>query len=293
MNNKVYIGLIVLLGLLCAYLGYKVSSKQTEIIEKTTEVDDLTTDRARVQLELEKMKFSYDTLITDNEQLSAEMFAQKEQIETLLKRVKNTNYDLYKVKKEAETLRGIMKGYVYQIDSLNVLSRAQAEEISGLRTDLGNEREKRNALNSEKEQLEGKLEVGAILAAGDISSKAVRLKSSGKQVETDRASKAELIKTCFSLRKNLISPSEDKFLYLRIQAPDGTILNPNGSEASRIFDGQLGPYSIRRVVNYSKEEMDVCVFYNVPNPEYMAKGDYTIYIYEQEHKIGQTSLSLR
>jgi hypothetical protein len=35
------------------------------------------------------------------------------------------------------------------------------------------------------------------------------------------------------------------------------------------------------------------VFYNVPNPEYMAKGDYTIYIYEQEHKIGQTSLSLR
>ncbi len=58
MNNKVYITLIVLLGLLCAYLGYKVSSKQTEIIEKTTEVEGLTTDRARVQLELEKMKFT-------------------------------------------------------------------------------------------------------------------------------------------------------------------------------------------------------------------------------------------
>lgn len=293
MNNKVYISLIVLLGLLCAYLGYKVSSKQTEIVKKITEVEDITADRERVQLELEKMKFSYDTLRTDNEQLSAEMFAQKEQIESLLKRVKNTDYDLYKIRKEAETLRGIMKGYVYQIDSLNVLSRAQAEEISGLKTDLGKERDKRSALNSEKEALEGKLEAGAILTAGDISSSAVRLKSSGKQVETDRASKAELIKTCFSLRKNLISPSEDKFLYLRIQAPDGTILNPNGSEVSRIFDGKLSPYSIRRVVNYAKEEMDVCVFYNVPNAGSMAKGNYTVYIYEQEHKIGQTSLSLR
>lgn len=293
MNNKVYIGLIVLLGLLCAYLGYKVSSKQTEIVKKITEVEDITADRERVQLELEKMKFSYDTLRTDNEQLSAEMFAQKEQIESLLKRVKNTDYDLYKIRKEAETLRGIMKGYVYQIDSLNVLSRAQAEEISGLKTDLGKERDKRSALNSEKEALEGKLEAGAILAAGDISSSAVRLKSSGKQVETDRASKAELIKTCFSLRKNLISPSEDKFLYLRIQAPGGTILNPNGSEVSRIFDGKLSPYSIRRVVNYAKEEMDVCVFYNVPSVGSMAKGNYTVYIYEQEHKIGQTSFSLR
>ena len=293
MNNKVYIGLIVLLGLLCAYLGYKVSSKQTEIVKKITEVEDITADRERVQLELEKMKFSYDTLRTDNEQLSAEMFAQKEQIESLLKRVKNTDYDLYKIRKEAETLRGIMKGYVYQIDSLNVLSRAQAEEISGLKTDLGKERDKRSALNSEKEALEGKLEAGAILAAGDISSSAVRLKSSGKQVETDRASKAELIKTCFSLRKNLISPSEEKFLYLRIQAPSGTILNPNGSEVSRIFDGKLSPYSIRRVVNYAKEEMDVCVFYNVPSVGSMAKGNYTVYIYEQEHKIGQTSFSLR
>ena len=293
MNNKVYIGLIVLLGLLCAYLGYKVSSKQTEIVKKITEVEDITADRERVQLELEKMKFSYDTLRTDNEQLSAEMFAQKEQIESLLKRVKNTDYDLYKIRKEAETLRGIMKGYVYQIDSLNVLSRAQAEEISGLKTDLGKERDKRSALNSEKEALEGKLEAGAILAAGDISSSAVRLKSSGKQVETDRASKAELIKTCFSLRKNLISPSEEKFLYLRIQAPSGTILNPNGSEVSRVFDGKLSPYSIRRVVNYAKEEMDVCVFYNVPSVGSMAKGNYTVYIYEQEHKIGQTSFSLR
>ncbi len=292
MNNKVYIALIVLLGILCAFLGWKVSAKQTEIVEKTTEVADVSADRERVQLELEKMKFSYDTLRTDNEMLTAEMISQKEQIDGLLQKVKNRDYDVYKIKKEAETLRGIMKGYVYQIDSLNQLSRAQADEISGLRTDLGNERVKRDKLTSQKEELEGKLEAGAILAAGDISSNAIRLKSSGKQVETERASKAELIKTCFSLRKNLISPPGDKFIYLRIQAPNGTIMNPSGSEASRMFDGELGSYSIRRVVNYANEEMDVCVFYNIPNSSTLKKGDYTIYIYEQEHKIGQTSLSL-
>ncbi len=293
MNNKVYIAIIALLGILSLYLGYQVSQKKTEVIEKTQEVADVSADRERVQLELEKMKFSYDTLRTDNELLSAEMLAQQTQIEDLLKKVKNRDYDIYKIKKEAETLRGIMKGYVYQIDSLNQLNRAQAEEITGLRTDLGRERAKRDALASDYEALEGKLEAGAVLAAGDISSTAIRLKNSGKQVDTDRASKAELIKTCFSLRKNLISPAGDKYLYLRIQAPDGSILNPGGSEASRMFEGELGAYSIRRVVNYNNEELDVCVFYTISNAGSLKSGNYTISIYEQEHKIGQTSLSLR
>jgi len=293
MNNKIYIALIVLLLGLCAFLGYKVSEKHEIIVDKDNTNLELTAERERVQLDLEKMKFSYDTLRTDNEMLSSEMIAQQTQIEELLKKVKNRDYNLYKIKKEAETLRGIMKGYVYKIDSLNVINAAQAEQISGLQTDLGDERRRRNELASEKEQLEGKLEAGAILAAGDISASAIRLKSSGKQVDTDRASKAEMIKTCFSLRKNNLSPAGDKNLYLRILDPSGKVLKSISGEASRVFGSQLAEYSIRREVNYNNEETDVCVFYTVASPGSLPKGDYSVLIYEQEHKIGQSSFSLR
>ncbi len=293
MNNKVYIGIIALLGLLCVVLGYQVSKKGKEVIQKEGQVEQMSEDRDRVQLELEKMKFSYDTLRTDNEMLSAELFAQKEQVESLLKKVKNRDYDLYKIRKEAETLRGIMKGYVHTIDSLNQLNLAQAEEISGLRTDLGKVTSAKRNLQQNYEALEGKLEEGAVLQAGNVAGSAIRIKNTGKQVETDRASKVEMIKTCFTLRKNSLSPAGDKNLYLRVIAPDGSVLQSNSGQASRVFDGELANYSIRRVVNYNNEETDVCVFYTVTNPDSMAKGTYTIYVYEQEHKIGQTSLSLR
>jgi len=293
MNNKVSIGIIIILGLLCAFLGYKVSQKSEIIAQRDTQVEEISEDRGRIELELEKMKFSYDTLRTDNEMLSQELLAQREQVESLLKKVKNKDYDLYKIKKEAETLRDIMKGYVYTIDSLNTLNLAQQEQISGLKTDLGRVQNQKNQLKDQYQELEGKLETGAILQAGDVSSMAIRLKNSGKQVDTDRASKTEMIKTCFTLRKNTLSPAGDKNLYLRIIAPNGSVLPSVSGEASRQFEGALQNYSIRRVVDYNNEETDVCVFYTVVNPDALAKGNYTIIIYEQEHKIGQTSLSLR
>lgn len=293
MNNKVSLGIIIILGLLCAFLGYKVSQKTDIIADRDTQVEEISEDRGRIELELEKMKFSYDTLRTDNEMLSQELLAQREQVESLLKKVKNKDYDLYKIKKEAETLRGIMKGYVYTIDSLNTLSIEQRAQISGLKTDLGRVQDQKNKLKDQYSELEGKLEKGAVLQAAGVSSTAIRLKNSGKQTDTDRASKAEMIKTCFTLIKNPLSPAGDKNLYLRIVAPNGSVLPSVSGEASRTFEGALANYSIRRVVNYNNEETDVCVFYTVINPDAMAKGDYTIYIYEQEHKIGQTSLSLR
>ncbi|MFK7758215.1 MAG: hypothetical protein AB8B53_14895 [Flavobacteriales bacterium] len=293
MNNKVSIGIIIILGLLCAFLGYKVSQKSDIIADRDTQVEEISEDRGRIELELEKMKFSYDTLRTDNEVLSQELLAQREQVESLLKKVKNKDYDLYKIKKEAETLRDIMKGYVYTIDSLNTLNIAQREEISGLRTDLGRVQNQKNQLKNQYEELEGKLEAGAVLQASGVSSTAIRLKNSGKQVDTDRASKTEMIKTCFTLTKNPLSPAGNKNLYLRIVAPNGSVLPSVSGEASRLFEGELQNYSIRREVNYNNEETDVCVFYTVINPEAIPKGNYTVIIYEQEHKIGQTSLSLR
>ena len=42
-----------------------------------------------------------------------------EKVEKLDKKSKKDWRQIYKLKKEAETLRGIMKGYIHTIDSLN------------------------------------------------------------------------------------------------------------------------------------------------------------------------------
>jgi len=96
MNNKVLIALIVILGILCAFLGYKVSQKKETIQTQVQEIQLLDEDRDRVKLELEKMAFSYDTLMVDNQALSSELVAERTKIEGLLKKVKDKDYSLYK-----------------------------------------------------------------------------------------------------------------------------------------------------------------------------------------------------
>jgi len=293
MNNKVLIALIVILGLLCAFLGYKVSQKTEVIDTKDTEIQLLDEDRDRVKLELEKMAFSYDTLMVDNQALSAELIAQREKVEGLLKKVKNSDYSLYKIRKEAETLRGIMKGYVVTIDSLNTLNEEQRGQIESLTTDYTRVTQEKSSLEEEKAQLVGKIEQGSVLQAGGVSSLGIRVKNSGKQVETDRASRTEMIKTCFTIRKNLIATAGDKELFIRIIAPDASVLPSTTDGGQSTFDGQLGAYSIKRGINYTNSETDICIFYKASNPGSLKKGDYKVLIYEGENKIGQTTLALK
>jgi len=102
-----------------------------------------------------------------------------------------------------------------------------------------------------------------------------------------------MIKTCLVLRKNSIAEAGDKNLYLRIFGPDGKVLPSTSGGGSATFDGSPGKYSISRQVDYRNEELDMCVFYKVANPGDLAKGNYTVMIYEEGKKIGQTTLALR
>ncbi len=293
MNNKVLIALIVLLGILCAYLGYKISEKSDDLEGKETEIQFLDEDRDRVKLELEKMAFSYDTLMVDNQALSSELIAEREKVEGLLKKINNKDYSIYKIRKEAETLRGIMKGYVVTIDSLNTLNQEQQVKIDGLTEKITQVSNQKTTLEQEKAQLQGKIEQGSVLQAGNVSSQGIRIKNSGKQVDTDRASKTEMIKTCFTIRKNLIAAAGDKILYIRILDPDAKVLPSTTDSGQGTFDGQAGAYSIQRGIDYTNSETDICIFYKTNTPGSLPKGDYKVLIYEGENKIGQTTLALK
>ncbi len=117
MNNKVYIGVIAVLLLACAYLGYNLYKTGEEVVQKTEENEGLEMERQQLELDLQKMSFSYDTLKTENSYMMAEMAAQRTEIEDLLKKVKDKSWSVSKLKKEAGTLRSIMKGYIVTIDS--------------------------------------------------------------------------------------------------------------------------------------------------------------------------------
>ncbi len=292
MNNKVYIGVIAVLLLACAYLGYNLSKTGEEVVQKTEENEGLEMERQQLELDLQKMSFSYDTLKTENSYMMAEMAAQRTEIEDLLKKVKDKNWSVSKLKKEAGTLRSIMKGYIVTIDSLNQLNQNLMAENTELTQRVNTVEGENTDLLQRQENMEGLIATGKVLQTTSLAATAIRLTSGGNQRETSRAGKTEMIKACFTLMENPIAKPGEKNLYMRIVAPNGTILpNKDGVASIELKEEGVQNYSVSRTIDYNNQRMDVCVFYTVQGE--LEKGDYKMFIYEDGSKVGTIDLGLK
>lgn len=240
---------------------------------------------------LERTLNSYDSLQTENDTIKQELELQKQKVQELIEKVKRGDYSLAKAKKEAETLRAIMKGYIAQIDSLNRANQELTAEKQQLTQELGEEKAQKQALATEKAALEGKVAKGAVLHTTSITAGALFVRSSGKQVDTDRAKKAEMIKCCFTLGENKVTDPGDKTIYMRVISPDGKVL-PTADGANRFrFNGVEGEYSAKRDVNYQNQPLDACVFWT--GGEELRTGQYIVEIYEAGSLVSKASFTLK
>lgn len=274
---------VVLLWMLMAR-GNEVEQKQQELATMTTQKDDVTAM-------LESMLNSYDTLKTENEEIKTEMELQKQQIEELLDKVKRGNYDLAKAKKEASTLREIMKGYIYTIDTLNQRNQQLTAEKLQLTQELGEEKAQKEALATEKEALQGKVAKGAVLHTTAITAGALFVRNNGKQVDTERANKAEMVKCCFTIGENKVTDAGDKTIHMRVIAPDGKVLPTSEGGGRFQFNGMEGEYSAKREVNYQNQPVDACIFWT--GGEELRSGQYIVEIYEGGALVSKATFNLK
>jgi hypothetical protein len=275
---------IVVLAVICLFLGIQLFVGGEKFKDLSGDYGRLEMDKEQVVFDLEKMRFSYDTLNVENSMMLAEISAQRDKIDGLITSVKNGNWELGKAKKEAATLRVIMKGYIVTIDSINQLNQALTEENTAMRDRVKEVQGRNEKLEERQENMEEIIEVGRILQCTEINVVGIRVLSSGRQRETTRADRVEMIKVCFTLLENKISEPGNKVLNLRITDLEGTVLLSNDD----------GPYSATRNIDYSNDRLDACVFYSV-NLETSAliSGEYTVEILEQETPIGSSILILR
>ncbi|MFZ1687155.1 MAG: hypothetical protein WAU70_07025 [Flavobacteriales bacterium] len=290
-SNNALLALVVLLIISNLATLYFLNKGSNQVEQQQQQIADISSDKDNVTKLLEDMLVQYDTLSTENEQLTAEMAAQKQQIEDLVKKVKDGTYSLSKAKKEAETLRKIMKGYVATIDSLNQANLALSADKANLTNELGVVSGEKAALEEKSRTQEERISRGAVLHTTAISAGALFLRNSGKQVDTERASKAEMVKCCFTLGVNTITDAGAKTLYMRIISPDGSILPTTDANNRFEFNGVQGEYSAKREVDYANAPVDVCVFWTATGA--MKTGQYNVEIYENKALVSKTSFDLK
>ena len=118
------------------------------------------------------------------------------------------------------------------------------------------------------------------LSVSNFVLKGFKVRSSGKEVETDKASRIDRLKINFDITENKIAESGNKELYIVAKNTDGTLLKfadkPTGNFIS---NGNRITYSDKIFVNYIKGRAQAPEI--TWDSEDFKKGDYVLEIYER------------
>ena len=290
-NKGIVYGLIAAIVLLVAYIAYQHFNTQKVIEEKV----NIGIEKNELLNDLNEIQSQYDTLYTDNPELQAEMEGQQLKIDSMLVAIKKHKGDVWTIRqlrKETESLRSIMKGYLVTIDSLNTLNIELEAENLEIKGELTQEKKKTKNLEKKSDDLSKIVTKGGQLQALNMWAGTIKIRSNGNQVDTDRASKAQKVKSCFTLSENSIAKSGDKNLYFRVISPEGSVLTDNNSSGETFdYDGVKGIYTMIRKVDYQNKAMDVCIYWDIPKP--LTPGFYLVEVYADKALIGRTSFDLK
>jgi hypothetical protein len=277
------------------FLFYLFDKEQKRANEQVEIVKTVYIERDNIKSDLLKLKDEYAALQTTDAAMQAEIESQKARIEELLKEAEKHKGDAYyiaKLKKETDTLREIMKGYVHTIDSLNTLNQKLVVEKKEITTQLDKEKDKTKQLNVEKKDLQETITKGSVLTCNSITAMGINLKSGGKkQVPTNKAKRADLIKVSFNLGENKIAKEGPKNVFVRIITPDGKEMAKGYDDNYRfIFNNSSGYYAGKTEINYANTEIGVTTVCEGSSP--LVPGKYMIEITADGVVIGQTTLNL-
>ncbi|MFI3286996.1 MAG: hypothetical protein R3Y61_00810 [Rikenellaceae bacterium] len=279
------IAIIILLLVLAAvsFLYWKsVQQDAADLRAMQADRDTIANQYGRLIVEMDDLQFENDTL-------NADLEAQRFRADSLMDRMKterNISYSkIKKYEKELGTLRTTMQGFVRQIDSLNQLNKKLTGENLAFRREISDLRTTTEAAKETAEELNNKIQRGAVIKARDITLRAVNKR--GKDVS--RAKTAEQLVTTFILAANELSVPGERTVYVRIISPDGYDLAESQSSLFE-FEGSPIPYTASRVVDYQGEDLAVSVYYK---GEGLTAGQYTVHVYMDSYMVGSNVIILK
>lgn len=123
----------------------------------------------------------------------------------------------------------------------------------------------------------------------NLRTQAIKVRSSGKQVDTDKARRADQLKVCFAIAANEIAKSGNKTYYVQIIDSKNNVL---GDKKIQNFGEMTLTYSFITTVAYDNKAVDVCEFLDGKGKDF-EKGTYFVNIFDQSELVSKTSFSLR
>jgi hypothetical protein len=254
--------------------------------------------RVELQAELDSLMYEHEMIKEEYGTLSDSLFVKDSIIQANAQEIRkllDTQWEYYKVKRKLELLQRVSQGYVRQMDSLYVVNKALTEENTVIRQDLQEARGEIEEMSRNNEALTEMVGQASILQVYNMSAEGIRDRGSGKEKETDKASRVDKIKVCFTIGENKVVESGTKEIYVRIARPDKLILTKDRSdEYTFMYQGEKIQYSIKKLIDYQNLSMNLCLYWEKSYAQKdVMKGAYHVEVFYQDEVIGHTQFVLK
>jgi myosin heavy subunit len=284
---KAVIGLLALLLIISLVYIFKLTSDA-----KTLETTITTTksEKEDVMKDLAALKATYDDAIAENTAMSDELIAERDKVVKLmaeLKATKGDNASLQKYKSQYKALEVKMKGLMQEVEVLKAQNQDLTTHLDSTKVVLEDSKKYNQVLVGQNEELAKTVEKGSKLTITNLKTASYKVRSSGKQIATDKASRTDMLKISFTVAENKIAKSGDKTYYVQVIDAKNNVL---GDKATISFGDTSLTYSFTTTVKYENKTVEVSE--QLPGKDF-EKGTYFVNVFDKGELVSKSSFSLR
>jgi len=286
-NLKAIIAILAVLLVGSLVYIFKMTS-DAKALEGT--IQTVTTEKASVMKDLEELKATYDAAIAENTSMSDELIAEREKVVNLMADLKKSKGDaasMAKYKSQYFALENKMKTLVAENDQLKKDNATLTVQRDSTVMVLGEAKKYNEVLVGQNEELSKTVEKASKLTISNLQTAAYKLRSSGKQVSTEKARKADILKISFTISENAVAKAGERTYYVQVIDAKNNVL---GEKKTESFGDQTLTYSFVSNINY--EGKPVQVTQDLPGSNF-EKGTYFVNVFDKGELVSKSSFSLR
>ena len=281
---KIIIGILAVLLIGSLVYTYKISSDATQV---QTELKTTMTEKESVMKDLQQLKTTYDAAIGENTSMSDELIKERDKVVNLMNDVSKSKGDASKFRSQYQKLQSNMKVLIAENESLKKENVTLTTQRDSTVVVLGESKKYNEVLVGQNEELSKTVEKGSKLSVLNMQTAAYKIKGSGKQIATDKAGRADVLKISFTIAENQIAKSGDKEYYVQVIDSKNNVL---GDKQTVNFDDKTLTYSFISKVKYENKSVNVSE--DLPGKDF-AKGTYFVNVFDRNELVTKTSFVLK
>ena len=284
---KVIVAILAILLVGSLVYIFKMTS-DADVVQ--TELKATLTEKESVMKDLEELKSTYDAAIAENTSMSDELIQERDKVVNLMSDLKKSKGDVASMSRyraQFIALQGNMKALMAENEGLKKQNTTLTTQRDSTAVVLGESKKYNEALVGQNEELAKAVEIGSKLTVLNTRGSAFKLRSSGKQIETDKASRADVLRVSFTVAENQIAKSGEKTYFVQVIDSKNNVL---GDKKTENFGDNILTYSFLTNVNYENKTIQVSE--DLKGKDF-AKGTYFINIFDKDVLVSKTSFVLR